>query len=126
MPGPDCRLRCGAAAQPQFGAEPAAGHPGAALCFPQPCFCGAARRGVFLCEPGSRDLYFRVSGANFDWLPQIRSFAEAHAAEADTVTVLWDQESTGHNEYLADEAGRTLDHTPCKKLCSDRIFFQPQ
>lgn len=67
-----------------------------------------------------------MSEANFDWLPQIRSFAEAHAAEADTVTVLWDQESTGHNEYLAEEAGRTLDHTPCKKLCSDRIFFQPQ
>lgn len=23
-----------------------------ALCFPQPCFCGAARRGAFLCGPG--------------------------------------------------------------------------
>ena len=59
--------------------------------------------------PGNRDLYFRVSGANFDWLPLIRVFAEAHAAEANTVTVLWDQESTGHNEYLADEAGHQPD-----------------
>ena len=59
--------------------------------------------------PGNRDLYFRVSGANFDWLPLIRAFAEAHAAEANTVTVLWDQESTGHNEYPADEAGHQPD-----------------
>ena len=59
--------------------------------------------------PGNRDLYFRVSGANFDWLLLIRVFAEAHAAEANTVTVLWDQESTGHNEYLADEAGHQPD-----------------
>lgn len=46
--------------------------------------------GLYDTVPGSRDLYFRVSGANFDWLPQIRAFAEAHAAEVDTVTVLWD------------------------------------
>lgn len=63
-----------------------------------------------------RELYFRVSGANFDWLPQIRSFAKAHAADADTVTVLWDQESTGHSEYLTNEAGRTLDHIPLQEI----------
>ena len=72
--------------------------------------------GLYDTVPGSRDLYFRVSGANFDWLPQIRAFAEAHAAEADTVTVLWDQESTGHSEYLTDEAGHTLDHISLKEL----------
>ena len=72
--------------------------------------------GLYDTVPGSRDLYFRVSGADFNWLPQIRSFAEAHAAEADTVTVLWDQESTGHNEYLTDEAGRTLDHIPLQEI----------
>ena len=53
---------------------------------------------------------------DFNWLPLIRAFAEAHAAEADTVTVLWDQESTGHNEYLTDEAGRTLDHIPLQEI----------
>ena len=72
--------------------------------------------GLYDTVPGNRDLYFRVSGANFDWLPQIRAFAEARAADADTVTVLWDQESTGHNEYLADEAGRTLDHIPLQEI----------
>ena len=72
--------------------------------------------GLYDTVPGSRDLYFRVSGANFDWLPLIRAFAEAHAAEADTVTVLWDQESTGHSEYLTDEAGHTLDHISLKEL----------
>lgn len=44
------------------------------------------------------------------------AFAEAHVAEADTITVLWDQESTGHNEYLADEVGRTLDHIPLQEI----------
>ena len=72
--------------------------------------------GLYDTVPGSRDLYFRVSGANFDWLPLIRAFAEAHAAEVDTVTVLWDQESTGHSEYLTDEAGHALDHIPLKEV----------
>ena len=40
---------------------------------------------------------------------------ELNAAEADTVTVLWDQESTGHNEYLTDEVGHTLDHVPLQE-----------
>ena len=68
--------------------------------------------GLYDTVPGSRDLYFRVSGADHDWLPLIRAFAKAHAADADTVTVLWDQESTGRNEYLKNEAGRTLDRVP--------------
>ena len=34
----------------------------------------------------------------------------------DTVTVLWDQESSGHSEYLTDEAGHTLDHVPLKEV----------
>ena len=72
--------------------------------------------GLYDTVPGSRDLYFRVSGANFDWLPQIRAFAEARAADADTVTVLWDQESTGHSEYLTDEVGRTLDYIPLQEV----------
>lgn len=72
--------------------------------------------GLYDTVPGNRDLYFRVSGADFDWLPLIRAFAEARAADADTVTVLWDQESTGHNEYLTDEAGHTLDHVPLKEV----------
>ena len=37
-------------------------------------------------------------------------------ADADTVTVLWDQESTGHSEYLTNEAGHTLDHVPLKEV----------
>lgn len=57
-----------------------------------------------------------MSGADFDWLPLIRAFAEAHAAEADTVTVLWDQESTGHSEYLTNGAGHALDHLSLKEV----------
>lgn len=68
--------------------------------------------GLYDTVPGSRDLYFRVSGADHDWLPLIRAFVKAHAADADTVTVLWDRESTDRNEYLKNEAGRTLDRVP--------------
>lgn len=71
--------------------------------------------GLYDTVPGNRDLYFRVSEKDFDWLPLIRAFAKAHAADADTVTVLWDWESTGHSEYLTDEVGRTLDHVPLKE-----------
>lgn len=39
-----------------------------------------------------------------------------YAAEADTITVLWDQESTGHSEYLTNEAGRTLDYVSLKEV----------
>ena len=72
--------------------------------------------GLYDTVPGNRDLYFRVSGADHDWLPLIRAFARAHAADAGTVTVLWDRESTGHSEYLTDEAGHTLDHVPLKEV----------
>ena len=72
--------------------------------------------GLYDTVAGNRDLYFRVSGANFDWLPLIRAFAGAHAAEADTVTVLWDQESSGHSEYLTNEAGHALDHLSLKEV----------
>lgn len=72
--------------------------------------------GLYDTEPGNRDLYFRVSGENFDWLPMIRSFAKSHAPDADTVTVLWDLESTGHNEYLKDKSGYTFDHMPLKEV----------
>lgn len=72
--------------------------------------------GLYDTVPGNRDLYFRVSGANFDWLPSIRAFAEAHAADADTVTVLWDLESTGRSEYFTDEFGHVLNHVSLKRL----------
>ena len=39
-----------------------------------------------------------------------------YAAETDIVTVLWDQESTGHSEYRTNEASHTLDHVPLKEV----------
>ena len=79
-------------------------------------FLRARLGGLYDTVPGNRDLYFCVSGANFDWLPSIRAFAEAHAADADTVTVLWDLESTGRSEYLTDEFGHVLNHVSLKRL----------
>lgn len=72
--------------------------------------------GLYDTEQGNRDLYCRISGADIDWLPQIRAFVKKHAADIDTVTALWDLESTGHSEFLTDETGRTLEHTPLQEF----------
>lgn len=72
--------------------------------------------GMYDTEQGNRDLYCRISGAEFDRLPQIRAFVKKHAADIDTVTVLWDLESTGHSEFLTDETGRTLEHIPLQEF----------
>lgn len=72
--------------------------------------------GMYDTEPGNRNLYFRVSGDNFDWIPVIVNFARSHTNDADTITVLWDQESTGHNDFLIDQYGRIFNQTPLKEV----------
>lgn len=66
--------------------------------------------GIYETVPENRDLNFRVSGTDFNWLPVIRNFAKSHADVADTVTVLWDLESTGQDGFWTDESGRVFDH----------------
>lgn len=72
--------------------------------------------GLYDTVPGNRGLYFRVSGPDFDWLPVIHAFAKNHDDIADTVTVIWDPESTGRSAYWPDRNGRVLDHVPLSEF----------
>lgn len=72
--------------------------------------------GMYDTVPGNRDLYFRVSGAGSWLMPIFRAFTEAHSADADTVTVMWDPESTGRDDILKDDNGRVLDRVPTNEF----------
>ncbi len=72
--------------------------------------------GMLNTVPGNRDLYFRVSDKHFNWFPIIFESIQHHCDEADTVSVLWDWESTGHNEYLTNKSGHIMDHIPLRKM----------
>ena len=62
----------------------------------------------------SRTFVERLAGELFYVDPA--RLPELNAADTDTITVLWDQESTGHSEYLTNEAGRILDHIPLQEI----------
>lgn len=72
--------------------------------------------GMYDTISGNRDLYFRVSGAGSGLMPIFRAFTEAHSADADTVTVMWDPESTGRDDILKDDNGRVLDRVPINEF----------
>lgn len=72
--------------------------------------------GMYDTVPGNRDLYFRVSGTGSGLMPIFRAFTEAHSADEDTVTVMWDPESTGRDDILKDDNGRVLDRVPTKEF----------
>ena len=69
--------------------------------------------GMYDTQPGNRDLYFRISDDSSEksvLLRLVRNFVEKHADDVETVTVLWDKESTGHSEVWCDETGKALNH----------------
>ena len=69
--------------------------------------------GMYDTQPGNRDLYFRISDDSSEksvLLRLVRNFVEKHADDVETVTVLWDKESTGHSEFWCDETGKALNH----------------
>ena len=55
-------------------------------------------------------MYFRVSNPAFDWEPAILRFLATHGEEIETVTVVWDEESTGRSGFALDEQGKPVDH----------------
>lgn len=79
-------------------------------------FTRARLGGMYDTVSGNRDLYFRVSGKGSWVLTTVRIFTEAHSADADTVTVMWDPESTGRDDILKDDNGRVLDRVPTKEF----------
>lgn len=66
--------------------------------------------GLYNTAPGCRDMYFRVSSSEYDWEPAIQGFLSAHREEIDTVTVVWDEESTGRSDFVRDGKGKPVDH----------------
>lgn len=66
--------------------------------------------GLYNTAPGCRDMYFRVSSAGYDWGPAIQGFLSAHREEIDTVTLVWDEESTGRSDFVRDGQGKPVDH----------------
>lgn len=70
--------------------------------------------GPYNTTPGCRDMYFRVSNPAFDWEPAIRRFLETHRDEMETVTVVWDEESTGRKGFFFHPSGKPMNRIPWK------------
>ena len=70
--------------------------------------------GLFNTTQGCRDMYFRVSNPAFDWEPAIRRFLETHRDEMETVTVVWDEESTGRKGFFFHPSGTPMNRIPWK------------
>lgn len=69
--------------------------------------------GMYDTQPGNRDLYFRISDDSSEksvLLRLVRDFVKKYADDVETVTVLWDKESTGHSEFWCDETGNEFNH----------------
>lgn len=71
--------------------------------------------GLYNTKPGCWDMYFRISNPDFDWEPAIWQFLETHRGEIETVTVVWDQESTGREGFVLYPSGKPMDHLPWKE-----------
>ncbi len=67
--------------------------------------------GKYISEAGCKDIYFRISGMDHDWGEVINRFLKEHAEQISTVTILYDEESTGHKEFLQNKTGKAIDHT---------------
>lgn len=66
--------------------------------------------GLYNTVPGCRDMYFRVSAGEYDWGSAIQGFLSAHQEKIGTVTVVWDEESTGRSDFVRDGQGEPVDH----------------
>lgn len=70
--------------------------------------------GLYNTTPGCRDMYFRVSNPAFNWEPAILRFLETHRDEMETVTVVWDEESTGRKGFFFHPSGKPMNRIPWK------------
>lgn len=70
--------------------------------------------GLYNTVPGCRYMYFRISNPTFDWEPAIRRFLETYGKEMKTVTVVWDEESTGREDFFFHPSGTPMNRIPWK------------
>ena len=66
--------------------------------------------GLYNSVPGNRNLYFRLSDDDPGWERILREFVRANRPMIETVTVVWDEESTGKADFVTDSAGQIWDH----------------
>lgn len=81
-------------------------------------FLRARYGGLYYTKRNCRDMYFRISSTDFNWDCIICDFVNKHKCGIDTVTVVYDEESTGRDNcfYIYRELH-------CDKLPID-IFIQ--
>lgn len=79
-------------------------------------FLRARLGGMYDTIEGSRDMFFRVSAAGFDWMPIIKRFVHENSERIGTVTVVWDYESVGKKDFFKDGKNRDIDMLPIGEL----------
>lgn len=74
-------------------------------------FLRARYGGLYYTKMNCRDMYFRISSTGFNWDGIMRDFVNDHKSVIDTVTVVYDEESTGKKDcfYIYNKM-------PCDKL----------
>ncbi len=83
-------------------------------------FLRARLGGMYGGGKDNRDMYFRVSSDDQNWAVLVKGFVAGHKDDIETVTVVYDEESTGHGEFLKDKTGNDINHMPTGTFYKDR------
>lgn len=67
--------------------------------------------GMYNTVDNSKDLYFRISNEKFDWSDIIKHFIDNHKKNIETVTVVYDEESTGKSDLYKFKDGKIFNKT---------------
>lgn len=82
-------------------------------------FLRARYGGMYNTKIGCRDMYFRISSEHFNWDGIICDFVNKHKSDIDTVTIVYDEESTGMIDCFYNYNNKI-----CNKLPVE--FFAPR
>ena len=83
-------------------------------------FLRARYGGMYNTKKGCRDMYFRISSNDFNWDKVICNFINDCEIDIDTVTIVYDEESTRRKNCLYNYKG-----TSCDKLPVDAFKSKP-
>lgn len=78
--------------------------------------------GIYNTIRGNKDLYFRISADNFEWIEIFRKFIENFNGHIETVTVVRDEESTGDiNTFYKTKSGEFINKMPLSEFMNADI-----
>lgn len=78
--------------------------------------------GMYNTLSDNKDLYFRISTNNFEWIEIFRNFIDSFDAHIETVTVVHDEESTGDiNTFYKTKSGEFINKMPLSEFMSADI-----